>query len=100
MKLIIKKIPWYLSWKGLIGKKPEPILLKTRFGIHTCGMSYSIDVVILDRNNIVRKIKENLLPNRLFFWNPLFDTVLELPAGTISKLKLHIGDGLDTHIGI
>lgn len=78
--------------RGLIGKtKPEAILLQTRFGIHTFGVRFPIDVVILDSKNIVVKLKQNLKPNRIFLWNPRFDRVLELPAGTIQKKKLSLG---------
>lgn len=77
---------------GLIGKKePESLLLKTRFGIHTFGVRFPIDVVILDRQNTIVTIKEHVSPNRIFFWNPLFDTVLELPSGSIEQLKLRKG---------
>lgn len=91
MRLVVQKIPWYLSWKGLLlRKKTHPILFHTRFGIHTFGMQFPVDVLILDKKNIVRKIKQNLVPNRLFFWNPIYDTVIELPNGTIQKQKLTV----------
>jgi len=87
--LKIRKIPWYLSWKGLLGtKKPEAILIRTRFGIHTFGLSYPIDIVILDKRNIVKTIKTKLMPNRLFFWNPMYDKVIELPEGTVEKERI------------
>lgn len=88
MKLRVRRIPKILAWKGLIGSKPEAILFKTRFGIHTIGVGYPIDVVILDKNHIVRKIKEHLEPNHFFFWNPQFDTVVELPSGTVQSKKI------------
>jgi len=78
---------------GLIGKKkPEPIMLKTRFGIHTFGVLHPIDVLILNKQNKVVVLKKSLKPFRLFFWSPLHDTVIELPEGTIQKKKLTIGD--------
>lgn len=88
MKLKVRHIPWYLTWKGLLGSQPQATLFYTRFGIHTFGMNYPIDVVILDNKAIVQKIKENLQPNRFFFWNPLYKTVLELPEDTVKKLGL------------
>lgn len=96
MQLKITKIPWYLSWKGLLGtKEPRAVVFSTRFGIHTFGMQYPIDVVILDRKGYVVKQKEHLQPNRLFFWNPLYNLVLELPQGTIEKKRLRIGERID-----
>lgn len=78
---------------GLIGKnRSVSMVFHTRFGIHTFGMRFPIDVLILDKTNKIVRIKENLFPNRIFFWNPLYDTVLELPAGTINKTKSELGD--------
>lgn len=79
--------------KGLIGsKKAYPILFSTRFGIHTFSMKCSIDVIILDTNMKVIKIRENLPPNKFFFWNPVFNRVVELPKGLIQSKKIRIGD--------
>ena len=50
---------------GLIGKDPTPLFFKTRFGIHTFGVITPIDVLILDKNYKVVKIKA-LLPLGLF----------------------------------
>lgn len=94
MKLHVRKIPWYASWRGLLWKKAEPVFFKTRFGIHTFGMHYPIDVVILDKTDSIRKIQENLAPNKIFLWNPLFNTVVELPQGTVRKNKLTLGKKL------
>ncbi len=71
---------------GLLNaKKPYAIFFKTRFGIHTFGLKFAIDALILDKNNVVVKISENLKPNRIFLWHPKFDRVIELPAGEIEK---------------
>ena len=78
---------------GLIGKeKPASLLIKTRFGIHTFGLKFPIDVLILDKSNKIISIKKNLKPKRIFLWNPIYDTVLELPVGTIDKKKIKIND--------
>lgn len=77
--------------RGLIGKpKHLSLVFKTRFGIHTFGMSYPITVIILDKRNVVRKVKENLLPNKIFFWNPQFPTIIE----TSKPCKAKVGDQL------
>jgi uncharacterized protein len=81
----------YKKTIGLIGKdKPESLLIKTRFGIHTFGLKFPIDVVVLD-NNIVVQAKSHLCPNNLFFWNPKYDQILELPDGTIKRLRIKPG---------
>lgn len=73
-------------------KTPVAMLLKTRFGIHTLGMRYPIDVLVLDKLNRVVAIKENLKPNRIFVWNIKFDTVIELPEGKIAKTNTKLKD--------
>ena len=74
---------------GLLGKKtPEPLLIKTRFGIHTFGLKFPIDVVVLDKENKVVKLKENLKPFRIFLWNPNYNVVLELPKGSIKEKEI------------
>lgn len=79
--------------KGLIGEdKPRRLLLKTRFGIHTFGVKFPIDVVILDKNYYVRKIKKSLGSNRICFWNPAYPIVLELPVGDVKRLGLCLGN--------
>lgn len=81
---------------GLINaKKAQPVLLKTRFGIHTFCMRFPIDVLILNRTNIVVKLHQNLLPNNIFIWNIKYNTVIELPAGYISSHKIKLGDYIE-----
>jgi hypothetical protein len=83
---------------GLLKYKiPHAMLLKTHFGIHTFGMKYTIDVLILDKRNRVFGMKENLKPNNIFLWNPQYETILELPEGIIKKTKTEIGDILELH---
>lgn len=71
---------------GLIGTAAaHPVMFHTRWGIHTFGMKFPIDVLILGNNLEVVKLAENLAPNLLFFWNPRYHTAIELPAGWVSK---------------
>lgn len=72
-------------------EKPKSIFFKTHFGLHTFFVNFPLDIVILDKNGKVVKLKKNLQPNKIFLWNPLYGSVLELPAGTIDKLKMEIG---------
>ncbi|CAN5192436.1 hypothetical protein BH11PAT1_BH11PAT1_4650 [soil metagenome] len=82
--------------KGLIGeKKPQNLLLRTRWGIHTIGLKFPIDIVILDKEQIVAVLKEALKPNNIFLWNPKYGIVLELPAGTIKKEKISKGKKIE-----
>jgi len=78
---------------GLVGaQKPYPLLLKTRFGIHTFGVSFPIDILILDQQHRVMRLKKSLQPNRVFFWSPLWSIVIELPQNSIDQQRIHIGD--------
>lgn len=84
--LSVKKLNFVNSIVGLIGKKnPEPVFIKTRFGIHTFGLKYSIDILVLEKSgkeeNVFKivQIKKNLSPNRLFFWNFRYSHLIEIP---------------------
>lgn len=82
------------SFLGLLLKRNRFLLLKTKFGIHTFGMHKNIDILILDVNYKVVKIKESLTPNRTFFWNPKYNLVIEMPEGVVRKSKTVLGDKL------
>lgn len=71
---------------------------QTRFGIHTFFLKFHIDVIILDKNGKVVKLA-SMLPNKVFFWNPKYSQVLELPSGTIKKTKTEVGDLLSLRSG-
>ena len=83
---------------GLIGKNPDTVIFCTRFGIHTFGMKYPIDVLILDKGLKVINLKEKLKPNRIFLWNPLYKTVIELGEGKIDTSKTEINDILEFNL--
>lgn len=92
----IIKVKELKTWKekmmGLLFKKePKAVLMKTRFGIHTFGMRFPLDILVLDNEQKVVKLKESLKPNRIFMWHPLFDTILELPEKTIQREKIQHG---------
>ncbi len=72
---------------------PRSLLFRTRWGIHTFLLKDSIDVIVLDSKKCV-VIQITVKPNRFFFWNPKFDTIIELPSGTIKRSKTKIGDKL------
>lgn len=81
----IKKIKRAQSLKDklfgmLLKENRNGLLIQTRWGIHTLFMSFPIDVYILDKNYKVVKTKKNLKPNRLLFWNPKYNLVMELPT--------------------
>lgn len=90
---VIPLTGWLQTSRGLIGaKKPVAVYFRTRWGIHTFGMRFPIDVLILDNQLRVILLRHRLLPNRLFFWPPRYDLVIELPAGEIEKYRITPGD--------
>lgn len=94
--LVTKAKSWKDKTVGLIGTKtPKSLYFETRWGIHTLGVQFPIDVVILDSNNVVRVLKQDLKPNRFFVWNPKYFKVLELPHGTIEKERIKIGEKIE-----
>lgn len=78
----------------LIPSNPRNLLFKTRFGIHSFFLKEPIDVLILDPQMKIVKLKQNLKPDRLFFWNPKYLQVLELSSGTIKKFNIKPGQSL------
>ena len=52
---------------GLIPyKKAIPALFYTHFGIHTFGLRFPIDVLVLNDKNEVASMRKNLKPNRIY----------------------------------
>lgn len=81
--------------KGLIGTSgTQGLLLETRWGIHTFGMGFFIDVIILNNKNIVVKIKKNLKPSKIFLWNPRHNRVIEIPSHLMKNATVEKEDEL------
>ncbi|MEK7092292.1 MAG: hypothetical protein AAB907_01565 [Patescibacteria group bacterium] len=95
MKIRVKELSsFWEKTKGLIGDNTGiPVFFRTRWGIHTFGVSKTIAVAILDDVNKVVQIKQ-LSPNRVFFWNPLYSRVLEIPD-EYSLEKPKIGESVE-----
>lgn len=96
MKLKVKKLNSLREKSiGLIGANPiTPVFFTTRWGIHTFGVLFPIDVVILDNNFRVVQTK-TVPPNCIFLWNPMHQGVLELPEGTILKRAIITGSYIE-----
>ncbi len=85
--------------KGLLGKKKleegEALWIRPCKSVHTIGMRFSIDVVFLDRSNVVVKVKKNLLPNRVTGLYLSAASVLELAADTLAAIDIRVGDRIE-----
>jgi uncharacterized membrane protein (UPF0127 family) len=78
---------------GLLNPKSfRHIILNTHFGIHTFFMKTPIDVLVLNQENRIIKMKESLKPFNLFLYNPRYSTIIEMPEGTIKKNHISIND--------
>lgn len=85
--------------KGLIGKaylkEGEGLWMARCRAIHTFGMRFPIDVVFLDKRNIVVAAIKNLPSRRItrFYFNA--ESVLELPTGSIESTFTEPGDEVE-----
>ena len=83
--------------RGLLGRKKldsgHGILIRPAPAIHTWFMRFAIDVVFLDRELRILKIKQQIRPWRAAArWRA--HSALELPAGECERLRLQVGDRL------
>ena len=84
--------------KGLLGRDRlapgEGLWIVPCESVHTFFMRFPIDLVYLDRNNKVRKVRSSVGPWRL---SACFSahSILELPAGTIRATQTQRGDSLE-----
>ncbi len=85
--------------KGLLGKSSlkegEGLFIKPCKGIHTFGMKFPIDVIVLDRNNLVIALNKNLPPNRLTRLYKRASAVIELPAGILDATTTSVGNQIE-----
>lgn len=91
-----KAINFLSRLKGLIGKtaleKGEGLWMAPCRAIHTFGMRFSVDVVFIDGDFIVKKVVKGIRPFRpLVFCLPA-KGVLELPEGSIEEAQIRVGD--------
>lgn len=89
----------FMRMKGLLGRKDlssgEGLWLKPCKGVHSFGMRFAIDVVVLDRNLGVIAIINSLQPNRTTGIFRKAETILELPACSVASCGLKTGDTVE-----
>jgi uncharacterized membrane protein (UPF0127 family) len=83
--------------RGLLGRRDLPrgegILLRPAASVHTFFMRFPIDVVFLDRDDVVVGIEPHLRPWRTAGRRGA-KAVLELAAGESERRGLVVGDAL------
>lgn len=89
------------AWKrlrGLMGRRAlapdEALWLRPCNSIHTFWMRFAIDVIWLDRKLRIVKIVKNLRPFRLTWPASQATSIIELPAHSIARHALCVGDEL------
>lgn len=73
----------------------EAIWLRPCNGVHTFWMLFAIDVIFLDQQLRIVKLVENMRPFRVTTPQLSARSVLEMPAHTISRASLNVGDQLE-----
>ena len=63
-------------------------------GVHTFAMKFPIDVLFLNRQHKILKIRPNMVRSRIAL-SLLAHSVLELPAGTLNETGTERGDQLE-----
>jgi len=83
---------------GLLGRrslKPDSgVWIVPANAIHTIGMMFSFDVVMIDKNFKVVSVKELVKPFRVILPKLRAESVIELPAHTIFRSRTEVGDEL------
>src|ERR1700704_1472993 len=84
--------------KGLLGRSGLPagegLWIVPCESVHTFGMKFPIDLVYLDRNKKVKKVRSGVPPWRLSACLSAH-SVLELASGTIHRTQTRPGDTLE-----
>ncbi len=93
--LSFKKTFWQ-RLKGLLGEKKlmgwQGVVLVGSKQIHTLGMKFPIDIVVMDKENRVIDFVGNFQPNRIsrFYRNAKY--IIELGVGEENKKLFKIGE--------
>lgn len=84
--------------KGLLGRTGLPVggglWIVPCASVHTFFMKFPLDLIYIDRNKRVKKVRDNVGPWRLSACFPAH-SILELPAGTVQNTQTHRGDQLE-----
>jgi uncharacterized membrane protein (UPF0127 family) len=84
---------------GLLGEREllpgDGLLIVPSQGIHTVGMRFAIDILVLDGAWNVIAVRNNVRPFRMtrVFWKAA--AVLELPSGAVNSSGTLVGDAIE-----
>jgi len=89
---------FFTRLRGLLGSPPleagQGLLLVSEKSIHTLFMSFSLDIVYIDKNQTVIKLDYDMPPYRLGSYVKQAAYILELPVGVIEQTQTVVGDQL------
>lgn len=84
------------SFMGLMFKPALPagtgMVFRPAMGIHTFFMRFALDLVYLDKDDVVTKVRSTMVPWRLDFTSAA--ACIELNAGVATSADLRVGDRL------
>jgi len=86
---------------GLLGKTSHwarpgrGLWIVPSHGVHTIGMLFALDLIFLDRNNVVVHVEEHVRPFRISKVSLKANSVLELPTHTVFRTGTRVGDQLE-----
>ena len=70
----------------------EALILPGATAIHTVGMRFAIDLIVVNRQGTVQAMIAGLPPGRLTPWWRGVQAVIECPVGTIQRSATQLGD--------
>ncbi|MBI4355652.1 MAG: DUF192 domain-containing protein [Candidatus Omnitrophica bacterium] len=86
-------------WERAIGllreshlEPEEALILPGAAAIHTVGMRFAIDVIVVDRQGTVLAMVSGLPPGRFSPWWRRARAVIECPVGAIQRSATQVGD--------
>jgi uncharacterized protein len=91
----------WTRFRGLLGLAPQDfpggsgLWIVPCHGVHTIGMGFPIDVVYLDRSQVVIDIQREVRPWRFAPVRRRAASVLELPCHMAAETKTEIGDRIE-----
>jgi uncharacterized protein len=76
----------------------EGLLITPCRGVHTCWMRFTIDIVALDASGVIVDAVEELAPWRVRLPRRGAVSVLELPAGSLSRTSTACGHRIELQL--
>lgn len=93
----VAKTYWSRLW-GLMGRKTlaedAALVIVPNGSVHTFWMRFPIDVVFVDRDDLVVGLREAMPPNRPYAGARKAYRTIELPVGVIQRTGTQCGDRL------